>query len=650
MNYYRRLCIGLKDKGKLIPADAPLKDYVQIGSPIKDYYLSIYKYNEEQKQEFDITGSVKGVTDLVVDKLLFDLDSKQHPELARNDAVVLTDKLLNLGFQETDIRIFFSGNKGFHVQIDLTHDLSESEFKSITKQIAGDLESYDIVVSNPSRIVRGVGSVHTESGLYKIPLNLDQLRMSDVDAIKGLARSFSTLDKSWVNWTVAELPDQVKKLKNELKPKPKPMDLGPIDIDFAKKVKGWSNCKWALTQGIEVKAAERHSKLVCIVATARALNNTKEQAYYYAKNAMKLGVKRYGGDECDKEDIGVIVDSVYSDSWQGGTMSCRDGKTLWLTDLCTGLGKDRCKHNEDESCFIEIEDFASKFTDFAVNIDKNTLKLGVPPVDENVMITTSMLVGLLGAPSAGKTSLLLNFLEQSNKDNIDSVFFSMDMGLPLVYLRLIQKHFGIQKDQVFDMFLNDPERVKEIIQTIKDKYALTKFSFRTGMSVEGMRNAVADHQDRTGRKVKLIGVDYLECISGPFSDATANTAMIANQLKDIANDLDVCVMLLLQTQKQSGDPSDPLLSMRNVKGSSVIEQACSVIMSLSRPGFSPLTPENDRFATVSTVKDRMGSLVSMDCGWHGLTGNIFTLADEDKGLLADVRMRKSQEKQAKESW
>lgn len=645
MNYYRRLCIGLNDKGKLIPANDNISKHgAKLGDSFKDLYLSIYKYSEEQYQEFLKAGSVAGVVDLVTDMLLFDFDS-EAPEKAQQDAVTVCHRLIEKGIDEESLRVFFSGNKGFHVQVNLNEDLNVDEFKAITKQIAQDLETYDPVVSNPSRILRAEGSVHKKSGFYKIPLHLSELDTLTIDAIKEKAKKYVPLNLDYKAVPLPESVKQLKKLKEEFKPKVVLMDTK--EIDWNRKPKWLSNCVWSIQAG-HFGSGESNSALMVLASRYKNQGFDAQDTYYQVKSAAKKRAALLNQEDKPKDEIwNNIIKVVYGNSWDNGQYSCKK-KDSWLHNYCESLGSRKCGHSDGESCFIEIEDFAQRFSDFATNIEQNTLKIGVAPVDERVMITTSMLVGLLGAPSAGKTSLLLNFLEQSNKDSIDSVFFSMDMGLPLVYLRLIQKHFGIQKDEVFDMFRNNPGKVESIIRTIKDSYKYTKFSFRTGMTVEGMKEAVMDHQDKTGRKVKLIGVDYLECISGPHSDATANTALIANQLKDIANDLDVAVMLLLQTQKQSGDPSDPLLSMRNVKGSSVIEQACSVILSLSRPGFSPTNPENDRFATVSTVKDRMGSLMSIDCGWHGLTGSIFTLPEEDKALLRDVRSRKAQEKASKD--
>jgi hypothetical protein len=645
--YYRQLRKGVNDtKSVFIPADDPISKHVKLGVPFQDYYVSLYKYNEEQKEKFLQTNSVKGIDDVITDRLVFDFDD-ENPSRAKADAEAICQKLVEMGVEEDNLQISFSGNKGFHVEVLIDEHLTPSEHKAIAKQLATGLESFDAKVYDHARPFRALGSVNRKTGLYKTNLSVQEFLELDIDQIKEKASRYVDINKVF---KPTALPETIKSLKHFAEDfKPTVKLITSTEVSMMNKPKFLTNCRFALQNG-HFGAGERNQALMVLAATYRNQGFEVEHTYRLLKAVAEKQSARTGQERFSDSEIWTnIVNVVYSPSWKGGQYTCRE-KTNWLYDYCQSLGENKCKHTEDE-CFIEIDDFASKFANFALNINKNTLKLGVPPVDNRVMITTSMLVGLLGAPSGGKTSLLLNFLQQSNIDGIDSVFFSMDMGLPLVYLRLIQKHFGLKKEQVFELFTKDPERVGEIIHTIKDAYSLTKFSFKTGMTVEGMRNAVLDHQEKTGRKVKLVGIDYLECINGPYSDANANTGLIANQLKDLANDLDTCVMLLLQTQKQSGDPSDPLLSMRNVKGSSVIEQACSVILSLSRPGFSAVTPENDRFATISTVKDRMGSLMSMDVGWEGLTGSFYDLSDEDYMLLKEIREKKKIEKeQANGGW
>ena len=644
--YYRQLRAGVNDyKSKFIEAEQ-LPVSVCLKNPKQDYYLSIYKYNQDQFEQFQRTNSVKGIDKVVTDKLIFDFDN-QDPEQSRQDAALLCVRLMvDHHLTEESLCISFSGNKGFHVEIFLNEDLTKEEFKFIVRQVAVNLKTFDVKIFDHARPFRLLGSYHLTSGLYKTRLTLNELQWLTIEEIKELSLTQERL-KDLPPCKSISLPETMLALKNleeEFNPKVELIETG--ELNWKVKPKNFPSCRWAIYNGL-FKKGERHEALMSLVSYFKNQGKNKTQAYHATLGTIELQAQINNCDEYDKNEFyKTCVESIYSNDWKNGQYSCRE-KGSWLNLYCLSLGENRCKHKEDEECFIEIDDFADKFTNFAKNIEKNTLKFGIPEIDNNVMITTSMLVGLLGAPSAGKTTLLLNFLEQTNRDKIHSVFFSMDMGLPLIYLRLIQKNFGYSKQKVFDMFLNNPIETQRVIEAIKEKYKYTKFSFRTGLDIQRMREAVLDHEDKIGTKVKLVGIDYLERIKGPYSDPTANSGQVCNEATDMANDLETCVMMLLQTQKQSGDPSDPLLSMRNVKGASVIEQACSVIMTLSRPGFSPVTPEDDQFATISLVKGRIDTLFSKDLRWDGLKGEFSSLEDSDIQLLNDIRNRKKQEKELK---
>ena len=219
------------------------------------------------------------------------------------------------------------------------------------------------------------------------------------------------------------------------------------------------------------------------------------------------------------------------------------------------------------------------------------------------------------------------------------------MGAPLVFQRLIQRHKGLSGDAVFEAYKSkDTKTINEIEMMMDEQYKNVSYCFKTGLTVEDLRAQILNEQERSGEKVKLVVVDYLECISGPYSDATANTALIAQKLKDIANDLELTIVLLLQPQKHAGDPSDELLTYRNIKGSSAVEQAASIVLSVWRPGFSARNPHNDRFMSMAVLKNRMGGLSQFDFKWNGLTGTITELDHGDEYDLKQMRDAKSAEK------
>jgi KaiC/GvpD/RAD55 family RecA-like ATPase len=643
---YKRLTNGLNDRGQLIPADKDPFEYIETTE--KDYYLSTYKYNEEQKKSFEETGTIAGITEVFTDKLWWDFDSEVEPESAKKDAVQLVERLIQKNIDRKDIFITFSGNKGFGVEINLEQSLSPKEARNLAFELAKDLQTFDVKMYNASRILRVYATKHPKTGLYKTPLTYNQLKELSLDNIMKLAKSLPEMNEEF-RWDKVKLPTDLYTKKDIVETPKKEIALINHDIDFTKKVKGWSNCKWALLQGYGVKSGDRHEQLLCIIATSKALNYTKEQAYYNAKNADEQGVARYNGPKALKEDIWRMVESVYDETtWKGGTFSCKDGKTPWLTNLCQSLGANKCKHDE-EKVFSELPELANIFNRFATDIEKNKIKTGIEELDKNVMMVTSTMIGLLGNPGSGKTSLSLQILNNCSLSEIPCVFFSMDMGIPLVYLKLIQKHFKekLTSDQVFEIYKSDKQKAEEINNIINQNYNNVKFSFKSGLNVEEIRESIIKYQETSGKKVKLVVVDYLECIAGPYSDANANTAIIANKLKDLANETETCILLLLQTQKHSGAPDEPLLSMKNIKGSSVIEQACSVILTVWREGYNPNYSNMDKFLSIATVKDRFNSLWKYDFAWNGLRGHISELDDFAQDELEKLRAQKKADKAGK---
>jgi hypothetical protein len=219
------------------------------------------------------------------------------------------------------------------------------------------------------------------------------------------------------------------------------------------------------------------------------------------------------------------------------------------------------------------------------------------------------------------------------------------MGMPIVYAKMVQKLTGYDFKEVLRIFKEDPKLALKLSEQLKDDYKNVGFNFKSGLTVPDLKRTIVEQQEEKGEKVKLVVIDYLECLAGPYSDQTANTGFIANQLKDLANELSVAVLLLLQTQKHSTpDVSDPLLSLKGVKGSSLIEQSCSSILTLWREGYNPKTVADDKYISFAIVKNRFGSLWSGDFSWHGVTGDIRELTEEEEENLGEFRARKAQAK------
>ena len=649
MSRYIRLTKGLNDKGILIKPEE-LDSHIDSS---KDYYTSVFYYNEEQLNKFKVNGSVKGIRDVVTDKIWFDFDSKENPELAQKDAVEVVNRLKKTGINEKNIEIYYSGGKGMHVLVTLNKTLTPQQVQTLAiNKFGRDLETLDVSLYDPAQIIRVPGTKHNKTNYYKVPLTFTQLKNMSMDEVKQRASSLDNIKEDF-EWEIETPNEDFFFVKEEPKKEVKPINLeNTLEMDLQTKPKNWKPWKWALLQG-HFEQGERHNALMVLASTCRAHGFDKISTYHLCKGALKKQSERTGQEEFNKEELwnNIIEESVFSDGWQGGQYSPKTNP--WVKKYCERMGFDT--EEKIESPIISINEMGEKFSDFASDFDKNVIKTGLVELDENLMLCSSTLNGLLGQPGSGKTSMSLNYLRNTSLNGIPSTFFSLDMGMPIVFAKLFQKKTGMNFKQVLNMYKNKDKRIHQINEEIKNEYKNVGFNYKSGLTVNDLKTTIVNQEQSMGKKVKLVIVDYLECLAGPFSDSTANSGFIANQLKDLANELEVCVMLLLQTQKHSTpEISDPLLSLKQVKGSSLTEQACSTILTMWREGYNPKYVQDDKYVSFAIVKNRFGSLWSGDFGWNGITGDIRGLADEEKEQLDEFRKFKKEqrmkEKQENEGW
>jgi hypothetical protein len=162
-------------------------------------------------QRYANEGKVEG-EDFVA-PLYFDLDYGADPSVAQTEAVKVVDFFTKeLDIQPQDIRIYFSGSKGFHIVIDerALGIKARSDLHKVYKQIAGyiryrlgttvaaeengkpteyiePLKSVDLVVYTVKRMLRLPYSRHQKTGLYKIELTIGELGTLTLNEIKTRA-------------------------------------------------------------------------------------------------------------------------------------------------------------------------------------------------------------------------------------------------------------------------------------------------------------------------------------------------------------------------------------------------------------------------------------------------------------------------------
>lgn len=660
MNYLR-LAEGLKDqKSTLIPITTNIYDIIK-KNPTKDYYTSLYTYEDHHLEHFKKNNSVAGIKDVKTRRILFDFDDKNNIEASRKDALEVCARLVKKGITEDSIRVYFSGNKGFNIELVTDQQFTRQEFVNIVFNLAGDLSTFDTRINDEARIIRAPLTKHPVSGLYKIPLSVSDLAAASMEEISSWAIDPTTFDVQALKddlW-VTSLPKAVNDLRYKTYKKVEPVTesaeikgFNVNDIDFSKCPKWLSKERYAIMEGFfygsdSVDQGERNIAFMILAATFRGQGFSADHSLALLsataeKQAKRTGEKPYTDDQLKRE----IINPVFSPTWKGGIYG-KDEPLLILTRKRFNLSE----VEDNKSDLVGIQDVAFDFKEFARNIKRNTIKTGLKKLDDSVMITSGMMVSILAAPGAGKTSFANTFVEYLSMNNENTLYFSLDMYKSLLFSRLIQKYSGYDMRTILDMFENDQpdEILLNAYSEVLKNYSNACFNFKSGPTVEEIEQELVKWQEETGKECKLVVIDYLEKVRGPFSDATANSAYVASRLSDIAKKYHTTVLLLVQPQKSAGDPREELTSYRKIKGASVLEQDSRVILTLSRPGYDPKDMSNDKYATISVVKNNMGGLCQLDFGWDGVSGSLRELTYDEQKDLKSLREELEEKKALKNS-
>lgn len=644
---YIRLSKELNDVGILVPAEQEINKYITNFN--NDYYSSLYYYNEEQKkyaeetivktnakgETYNRARGVSGIFNVTTDKIFFDFDSNDL-DLAKKDTITVVDRLKSYGVPEESIDTAFSGSKGFSIIVNHDQSLSPSEVKTICTQIAQGISTFDPKIYNASRIFRVVGTKHPKTGLYKTQLTIEELRSMSVDDIKSIAA------KPYLHNPVkkTELPETIIKMKYSkvTKTEEKAATTQEFDLDLNEKPRWLSNWKFALSRGY-FGTGMRNSALLILAATCKANSFSQTQTYYFLKAAADEQSKRFNCEKFDKEEIWkTIIEQVYGDHWKGGTFS-EDNFPDDLKDFLVELNVPREKqgHSPEEDLVESVTEGFGDFAKYAKDINKYTIKSGIASLDKELVLRKGHMIGLIAPPGVGKSSFAFTFANNMSKEGNHVYFGSYDMYRFNVYQKLIQRHTKYTENQIYNAFVDqDLETIDRFKEVLEKEYSNVSFCFKTGQTVGQLKTSIKEVEAKRGKIVDLVIVDYLELVLTEFSDPTTSSSSAIQGLREIANEGRV-VLVLLQPNKMSSKPNEPLTSYNAAKGSSSISQAVTAMLTLHRPGLHSRLRGEDNFIGLDCVKNRNGGLFSLDFYWDGKTQTIRDIDDAGRVRIDEVR-------------
>lgn len=638
---YLNIREGLSSKAKLVPANTKLESVIKNAN--KDYYVSLYTYNEEHKKILEQSGTLAGIENTTTNRLFFDFDDKNNVENARQDTITTANRLLERGIDENAINVYFTGNKGFSIEIAIDEYINPARFGAIVDSVSADLVSFDTVVREANRIVRIPNTKHNSSGLYKIPLTPEELINLSVDEIKALAVKPRLIE---ANSTVVSLPAEMKNVKvveKSVQAVKTEMSFDISSIDMKSRPKGLDEARWLLSNGF-FRTGDRNSAMLCLAATYNYMKFPEEVTRGILDGVANLQSSRTGEDKFSDREMELVLGQVYSSNWKGGIFTTRDPNN-WLHKYATKM-----KLNiRDDVGPQTLDGIHESFKYYVDNIEKNTIKTGIEELDKALPITIGSNIGIVAAAGAGKTALALKILKYNSEQGIPTVFCSLDMVKNRLFEKVLYNVTGLSREDLYAAFKRGEGQ--QLTDLVRKHYGNVWFYDRSSATIADIRQYILDVEQKTGQKIKMVMLDYFERINTGVSDDTASSKALANEIQDMVNDHDIAAITLCQPNKFSlgGGPDTEIKSYTAIKGSSFLYQSFRGIISLSRPFYTPSTKDLDKYCIVNILKNDLGEQNRLVFGWKGKTGDIYTLEDIERQEFDDLMKQKDANKEGKSS-
>lgn len=237
----------------------------------------------------------------------------------------------------------------------------------------------------------------------------------------------------------------------------------------------------------------------------------------------------------------------------------------------------------EETKIKHISEGAEKFDENYFSNAESAICTNISKLDDSIgSFMGGDYIALGGGTGMGKTSVALNLALQFCQQNKSVLYFSLEMPLEQLQNRLVCMVQGLNalKFRTFGFNITEIERYKEGLEFLK-QYKLNVVC-DYGLTCEKIKSYI-----RLQKKTELdfVIIDYLGLING-FNNKSLyeKTTNISRQIKLIATELKIPVLVLVQLSRAMKDRQDKTPVLSDIRESGAIEQDADFVFFAHRPG------------------------------------------------------------------
>lgn len=205
---------------------------------------------------------------------------------------------------------------------------------------------------------------------------------------------------------------------------------------------------------------------------------------------------------------------------------------------------------------------------------------GFDIIDEVGALQPSDLNVIAGESSQGKTAFALNVALNVVKTGIPVAIYSLEMGAQQLASRLACIESEALPSTTIQYRKLTDEQFGQLYSSVMGlvNYPMY-FNFRSNHELSALEQSI--RRMVLNYEVKVVVIDYLQLLSGgDGNDRVGELAKITRRLKNLAKDLNICILLLSQLNR--GEAANPVPTIKRLRGSGEIEEAADNIYMVYR--------------------------------------------------------------------
>jgi hypothetical protein len=555
--YFVEIAAGhVGNRGIVIPRKE-LSSKVRPASEQAELYNSYYNFDEELVEHFKVFKTIKGFRGkYYLEKIVLDIDKGINTEsqLLNNVRYLIEEDLVNnFEISPNSIGVWFSGN-GFHIEFpDLfgfkpSHDLPKEVKQTLSHHFPSGDNIYD-----GARIIRTGFTYNQKSGLFKTPLDIDEIFDKDMEAIKEAAKGQRT-DFNYVpivsdpNITPLEKYKIAKKEAVKIITTDKPTEVKDNPSSFVTCMQKVYN--EGPTQG------SRHLKILRMTSAFRR-HGVPQNAIIAAMQSWATNMEPY--------EVQIIVQDTFKNGYRYG---CDDSIMHEYCDT-------KCIFYKRKDFTLEVLDniaLEKEFVSFIQSdFETSAINLGTIYNCKDYWLYPGELIIISGDTGLGKTAFVQNLIQKMSAVN-PILFLSLEVSAKLIYRRSIQIAHGMTKHQVISHYKENPNTLSDLVKHIK--------VMQVAPEIKAINQLVSEIEP----KVLIIDTSDMIEVDG-FNDEFHKQNKIINQLKMIAQTRDTIVIAVHHLNKEGSKTNNP--GLWDLKGSTNVVQKADKVLVLTGDRQSP---------------------------------------------------------------